>query len=68
MEITIKTVRKKRDKRLLFKVFCSDRSTSNLDYAEMIGLVSALTMPEERPTQFLLTEQQHQEVKKYLEQ
>jgi hypothetical protein len=37
-----------------------------LDYAEMIGLISALTMPEERPTQLLLTEEQHQEIKKYM--
>jgi hypothetical protein len=64
MEITIKTVKDK----LLFKVICGDRSTFNLDYAEMIGLVSALTMPEERPTQFLLTEQQRQEVNNIMKQ
>jgi hypothetical protein len=68
MEITIKTVKNKRKKQFFFKVICGKKSTSDLCYAEMIGLVSALTMPEERPVQLLLTEQQHQEIIKYLEQ
>lgn len=62
MEIIIKTVKGKRHNPFLFKVICGDRSTFNLDYSEMIGLVSALAMPEERPTQLLLTERQRQEV------
>jgi hypothetical protein len=60
MEITIETVKDKRHNRLLFRVLCDDKSTFNLHYDEMIGLVSALTMPEERPTQLLLTAEQRQ--------
>ncbi len=68
MEITIKTVKNIRDNRFVFRVICGNKSTSNMDYAEMIGLVSALTMPEKRPTQLLLTEEQHQEINESLEQ
>jgi hypothetical protein len=68
MEITIKTVKDKRRNKLLFRIFCDDKSTSNLNYDEMIGLVSALTMPEERPTQLLLTEQQREEVNNIMKQ
>jgi hypothetical protein len=66
MKIIIKTVKNRRDNRFVFNVACDGKSTSNLDYAEMIGLVSALTMPEERPVHLLLTRQQMDEVKKYL--
>ncbi|MDR2145330.1 MAG: hypothetical protein LBE91_02580 [Tannerella sp.] len=65
MEIIIKTVKNKRDK-CLFTVACGKKRTADLYYSEMIGLVSALTMPEERPTQLLLTEQQIHEIDKYL--
>ena len=66
MEIIIRTVKNKKDNRFVFKVICGNKSTSIMEYAEMIGLVSALTMPEERPTQLLLTTEQHQEINKYL--
>jgi hypothetical protein len=68
MELTIQTVNDKRKNITFFKVICGDRSTGKMYYSEMIGLISALTMPDERPTELLLTEQQHQEINKYLEQ
>ena len=68
MEIIIKTVKNRRDNQFIFNVFCKDKSTGNLEYAEMIGLISALTMPEVRPTQLLLSKKQHQEINKYLKQ
>jgi hypothetical protein len=66
MEIVIKTIKDKRYNRFLFRVICGNKNTSNLEYSEMLGLVSALTMPKERPTQLLLTEQEMQEVNKLI--
>ena len=63
MKITISTAKNKRYNHLLFKVICDDKSTDNLNYSEMLGLISALTMPEERPTELLLTKEQKEEVK-----
>jgi len=68
MEIIIKTIKSKRDKQVMFRIICGNKSTSNLYYDEMIGLVSALTMPEERPTQLLLTKQQMKEVNNIMKQ
>ena len=65
-EIIIRTLKDKRFNRFKFQVICGNRQTFDLGYAEMIGLVSALTMPEERPTEYLLTELQRQEVKKIM--
>jgi hypothetical protein len=66
MEVIIKTVKNKKDNRFTFKVICGNKNTSRLDYAEMLGLVSALTMPEVRPTELLLSEEQHQEINQHL--
>lgn len=43
-----------------WKVSYGDKYADGLGYDEMLGLVAAITMPDERPTlQWLMTEEQH---------
>ena len=61
-EITIKKVDS------YYQVIQGNKSSLELGYDEMIGLVIALTMPEVRPClQWMKTDEQHEHTKKYYE-
>lgn len=50
-----------------FNVIQSDKCSEHLSYDEMLGLVSALTMPESRPClQWMKTKERHEAWRKSL--
>lgn len=65
MEILIKSfIEEDGSDKGYFEVFFEDKRSGALGYDEMIGLISAISMPESRPClQWLKTEEQHNKEK-----